>query len=74
MLGLLGISTFSPDLLLVTSTSDSQSAMWHGISGEVETTAVTVLSNDNLYFTTYVKIKNIGASRLNDFYCKYNIT
>ena len=60
----------NPTTFKITSTALIQSSLWVAQSGDVEVTKVTQLGNDNLFFTTSVKIQNIGASTIKNFYCK----
>ena len=59
-----------PTTFQITSTPDIQSTLWVGKSGNVEVTKVTQFGNNNLFFTTTVKVKNIGTSAIKNFYCK----
>jgi hypothetical protein len=61
----------TPSTFQITSTAYIQSTLWVARSGDVEVTKVTQFGNDNLYFTTSVKVQNVGSSPITDFYCKY---
>jgi hypothetical protein len=56
--------------MFVTSNSDEQSILWRGTTSPLEVKTVTQLSNDKLYFTTTVVLKNIGTTTLTSIYCK----
>lgn len=71
MEGLMGRFGMYPTTFQITSTPDIQSALWVGRSGELEVTKVTQFGNNNLYFTTSVKLQNIGTSVITNVYCKF---
>ncbi|CAM9786495.1 unnamed protein product, partial [Ectocarpus fasciculatus] len=58
----------NPSTFQITSTPEIQSSLWVAQSGDVEVTKVTQFGNDNLFFTTSVKIQNIGSSAISNFY------
>lgn len=59
-----------PSTFKITSTPDVQSSLWVAQSGGLEVTKVTQFGNDKLFFTTSVKIQNLGSSAITNFYCK----
>ena len=60
----------APSSFLITSVGNMQSSMWVGKSGVMETTMVTQFSENDLYFTTSMKIRNTGTSSVTNVYCK----
>lgn len=60
---------FSLRRFQLTPSTTSHSALWIGSFGPIEVVAVTTAGLGNLYFTTHVKIRNIGPTMLTDLYC-----
>ena len=70
MEGLMGMDAIYPTTFEITSTESTQSAQWVGRQGEIEISKVTQFKNTDAYFTTSVTVKNIGTSKITNFYCK----
>jgi hypothetical protein len=68
--GLMGKASVVPSKILVSSSSDQLSVLWIAEIGSLQIRKLIQLSNDKMYFTTSVVIKNIGLNKLKDFYCK----
>jgi hypothetical protein len=64
------VDTYSLRSRLASSSASALSTLWRGAVGGLEVTAVTRMGRDSLFFTTHVKLRNIGAAPLTDVYCK----
>ena len=60
----------TPDTFRITSTKDSQSAILIVTYGLVQTSMSIHFSNDDLFYTTTITMKNIGDASLKDLTCK----
>jgi hypothetical protein len=68
--GLMGKRNATPSTLWVTSGGGQQSVLWVGKVGSLEVKTVTHLSDNKLYFTTSVVIKNTATTEIRKLYCK----
>ena len=72
MFGLLNwVDSHTPKVFRQTSSATTLSTLWQAVTGSLEVTVVTALDRNAVYFTTYVKLRNIGASTLSNLYCKF---
>ena len=69
--GLMNNKDVLPSSILITSSATQQSVLWMGTKGNMQVKKVIQLTNDKLYFTTSVVIKNIGSTPMKDFYCEF---
>jgi hypothetical protein len=60
----------TPTALWITSGGGQQSVLWVGNVGSLEVKMVTYLSDNKLYFTTSVVIKNTATTAIRDLYCE----
>ena len=65
------VTSNPPSYFGISSDNFSQSTLWAGLSGELEVSSVTSFQQDGFYFSTLVKLRNIGPSSLSNVYCEF---